>query len=769
MFKKSLAMLVPGLLMGMICIQSALPRTHAEPSFQSSGFISAGAVMDEWTSTGPEGGPVGAIAIDPSNPEVIYAGATIQYAASGGGGVYKSLNGGATWRAICNGLGGYSPTSLVIDPSNSSTIYAGVERGGPPFLKSTDGGENWSNSSGGLVPVFIKSLAIDASNPSTLYVACGPWGIHKSVNGGATWNAANTGLPSGIWGLQGFYLGVACDPKNGNVVYAASDAGNFKSTNGGASWSAASTGINYRGSETHLAIDPSNTSTIYAAGWGVCKSTNGGDSWRSVNDGLGNLNILSLAIVPATPNVLYAGTYGDAGAAIFKSTDWGESWAAVGLVGSVAHALAASSSGTVYAGIDNGICKTVNDGATWNVTNSGLCNSDVRGLAIDQSNTSIIYAGSFYGGVYKSTDRGASWSARNQGLTASSIQSLAIDPSNTQTIFASSSRGFCKSTDGGDNWSILNTDPPYHVVHAIAIDPSNPSFIYLGAGDGVFKSTDAGTSWSQINKGITVPGESFLTVNTLAIDPSNTSTIYAGNSYGGVFKSTNGGSQWRAMNNGLATPSYPQDSMDATVIVIDPVNSSVLYAGVAASYKQGIFKSTDGGESWTLMRSVSESCQALAINPLKHNTVYAGFLFDGIFKSTDGGANWLPTNTGLTIMSVQAIAIDPGSPQMVYAGTAGGGVFRREFNETVAMPEITGAEVHGKQLYVYGKNFDNGAALMMNGEKQKKTFNDEVTPATMLVAGKSGRNIAPGETVTLQVRNSDGSMSNQFSFTRPVQ
>lgn len=106
---------------------------------------------------------------------------------------------------------------------------------------------------------------------------------------------------------------------------------------------------------------------------------------------------------------------------------------------------------------------------------------------------------------------------------------------------------------------------------------------------------------------------------------------------------------------------------------------------------------------------------------------------------------------------------------MVYAGTAGGGVFRREFNETVAVPEITGAEVRGKQLYVYGKNFDNGAQLLINGEKQKKTFNDEVTPSIMLIARKSGKNIAPGETATLQVRNSDGSMSNQFSFTRPVQ
>lgn len=85
------------------------------------------------------------------------------------------------------------------------------------------------------------------------------------------------------------------------------------------------------------------------------------------------------------------------------------------------------------------------------------------------------------------------------------------------------------------------------------------------------------------------------------------------------------------------------------------------------------------------------------------------------------------------------------------------------------IPNITGAEVSGKKLYVYGKNFDNGAELLINDQRQKKTVNDEITPATTLIARKSGRNIAPGESVTLQVRNGDGVMSNQFAFTRPIQ
>ncbi len=84
------------------------------------------------------------------------------------------------------------------------------------------------------------------------------------------------------------------------------------------------------------------------------------------------------------------------------------------------------------------------------------------------------------------------------------------------------------------------------------------------------------------------------------------------------------------------------------------------------------------------------------------------------------------------------------------------------------IPVISGAEVRGKKLFVNGKHFDNGATLLMNGEPQGKTFNDEATPSEMLVARKSGRQIAPGETVRLQVRNSDGTLSNEFSFTRPL-
>ena len=144
---------------------------------------------------------------------------------------------------------------------------------------------------------------------------------------------------------------------------------------------------------------------------------------------------------------------------------------------------------------------------------------------------------------------------------------------------------------------------------------------------------------------------------------------------------------------------------------------------------------------------------------------------DGSLDSTFGSGGKITTDffgwdgaTALAILPSGRIVAAGGST----TGTAPG--FALACYQTEAfIPNITGAEVSGKKLYVYGKNFDKGAELLMNGEKQKKIFNDEVMPATMLVARKSGKNIAPGETVTLQVRNIDGSLSNQFSFTRPIQ
>jgi uncharacterized delta-60 repeat protein len=145
---------------------------------------------------------------------------------------------------------------------------------------------------------------------------------------------------------------------------------------------------------------------------------------------------------------------------------------------------------------------------------------------------------------------------------------------------------------------------------------------------------------------------------------------------------------------------------------------------------------------------------------------------DGSLDATFGSTGRVSTDFGGGDDWAFGLAISPNGRAMVlgYSSVENRIEFAMAcYRAYFVIPHITGAEIDGKKLLVHGQDFDNGAELLMNGEKQKKTFNDEVNSREMLIAKKSGKKIAPGETVTLQVRNTDGTLSAPFSFTRPLQ
>jgi photosystem II stability/assembly factor-like uncharacterized protein len=291
---------------------------------------------------------------------------------------------------------------------------------------------------------------------------------------------------------------------------------------------------------------------------------------------------------------------------------------------------------------------------SWSAINSGLTNTQVYALAIDPTNPSIIYAGT-NAGVFKSTDWGGNWSATNSGSTNTHVMALAIDPSNAGTIYAGSNDGVLKSTDGGGRWSAMNSGLTNTDVWALAIDPSNTSTLYAGTQRGVFKSADGGGHWNHL----ATPNA----VNALAIDPSNTSIIYAMIQDAGVYKSTDGGDSW------FSTIHY-QTWLPGYALAIDPGNTSTLYAGGVLA----VYKSTDGGENWLPIFPTSYGL-ALAIDPTDSGILYAGTWGLGIFKSSDGGVTWNAINSGLTSAAgllVTALAIDPTNASIMYAGTWGG-------------------------------------------------------------------------------------------------
>jgi photosystem II stability/assembly factor-like uncharacterized protein len=274
--------------------------------------------------------------MDPTNPATVYAGAF-------GSGVFKSTNSGASWGPA--GMAGSNVFALAMDPTNLNIIYAGGVGG---VFKSTNGGVSWSfKGLGG--DSIVYALAVDPGNPNTIYETgnhcpdCDyyPSVVHKSTDGGESWNAvlSNLSIPRPL----------TIDSNNSLNVYVGDLAGIHKSTDGGGSWNFYTQGLPFNFVYS-LAIDPSNPNTIYAGTWGrypygtgVFKSIDAGTTWNGV--GLANNTILALAVDPIRTNTIYAGTYG---LGVFKSTDAGANWTAFndGLTNLIVRTLAIDPSGT---------------------------------------------------------------------------------------------------------------------------------------------------------------------------------------------------------------------------------------------------------------------------------------------------------------------------------------------------------------------------------------------------------------------------------------
>ncbi|MGQ9847103.1 MAG: VPS10 domain-containing protein, partial [Bacteroidales bacterium] len=480
--------------------------------------------------------------------------------------------------------------------------------------------------------------------------------VEETVNADSgQWVEINNGLYGGSIRF------LAIDPNNNQIIYAGTYYdGVFKSTDGGNNWN--KTSLIASGTRS-LAIDPQNAKIIYAATLqGLYKSTNGGLNWKRVNAGSISTPFSTIVIDPKNPNILYAGTY--YGEGILKSTDGGKNWSNVGLSNIEIRFLAIDPTNTqiIYAGTwSKGIYKSTDGGVNWSIINKGLTNRNIRNLAIDPQNANIIYAGTEKG-LFKSIDSGSNWTNIIKGLIDTEIFCFDINPENTLVLYAGTGDGsLYKSTDGGTNWFKLTTWIE-NVVLSFAIDPTNTQVIYAGTwSKGIYKSTDGGVNWSIINKGLT------NSIKSIAINPSNSHTIFAGTKGAGIFKSTDGGTNWYAINTGL-TDSYINS------IVVDPKNTDSIYIGTKY---YGIFKSTDGGINWNSVNAGLKitSVASLAVDPLNTQTLYAGTGDGSLYKSTDGGTNWFKLTTWIENV-VLSFAIDPTNTQVIYAGTWSKGIYK---------------------------------------------------------------------------------------------
>lgn len=296
------------------------------------------------------------IAVDPTNADVVYVGMTNaatpwgEYDNETGSGVWRSTDAGATWTPRNLGLPGTLVTALVIDPTDPNVLYAGVD--GEGVFKTSNAAATWTAANAGLTDADVYALALDPTTPSTLYAGTKGGGVFRSSDGGATWAQA-TGLGAVV---KVFTLLV--DPNAPATVYAGIDGGVLKSTDGGATFATTgSMGPSWQPEVRSLVVDASTGGTLLAAAYGfnsgIWRSIDGGATWTSTSTGLvspfgNNQHMTTLAQDPLDPLVFYGSGIWE----MFRSVDGGFTWAkfATGLSRENCPAFGVHAGGTVYTG-----------------------------------------------------------------------------------------------------------------------------------------------------------------------------------------------------------------------------------------------------------------------------------------------------------------------------------------------------------------------------------------------------------------------------------
>ena len=605
-----------------------------------------------WQSIGPAPPAINVpVVADPASHTI--------YIGSFGGGVLKSTNGGATFQAVNNGLGGKQITGLAVVPNHPDIVYVNTLFDG--FFKTTDGGAHWLGGNWGGF-----SLLMDPSNPNIMYSTSSFFDcVMKTVDGGNTWICAADGLGAAV------VIALAIDPRDSNVLYAGSiGQGAFKSTDGAHRW----TPIKIDPFTNALLVDPDDSNVVYAGTdrHGVYKSINAGRSFTRID----SPHVASILSLTKSGQTLYAGT---ATEGVSESIDGGRTWKNSAISSGYGNALSVDTAGTVYAGtsFDGVLARSISDSdwrrLGWNQLSRCACqNGDA--LAIDPGDHDHIFFTAFNGGLLVTEDGGRHWSDGGaHGLTSNAPLTVAFDPQEPRRVYAGSLLGgLFKSNDRGKHWQRRHFGPVDITVYGVAVDPVDHS-VYAGAldGNGVWKSTDYGDTFTRIDRAPGAPPGVYLGLSgrLLTVDPHHHSIVYVPDdgAVKGLWRSPDAGKSWIEVD---ATQNF-------TSVTVDPTDSSVVYATGSNFGDYTVLKSIDGGASFR-PRSVGlpvgippAFAGYLLVNPQHPNVLYVGVIDSsgGMFKSIDAAETWFPISSGLDDKSITGLAIDPDAPDTVYAAT----------------------------------------------------------------------------------------------------
>ena len=414
-----------------------------------------GAYASDWRITGPTGGDVRGLVVDPNDPDRFYFG-TLD------GQMYTSTDGGRNWRMLVNfNRPRLFVDHIVVDPRDSKVIYVATHRHKDPggFYKSTDGGLTWRESPQ-LRNEALHSLTQSQSNPNVLLVGTIS-GIFRSDDAGETWTALPTKNIVGLIDVES------------------------------------------------LAIDPRNEDTIYAGTWYLpYKSTDGGRSWRIIKNGIiDDSDIFAINIDPRNSNHIIA----SACSGIYETRDAGERWQKVQGIPSQSRRTRAifqhpTIPGLVFAGTTEGFWRSAKGGEnnSWMVTTSRQL--EINSIAVHPRNPNTVYIGTNNYGVMISTDGGKNFVPSNNGFSGRFVNTIMPDREKADRIYATTINTttgggfFFVSDDGGNSWHPSMRSMPARLIgYSLLQDDKDPNIIYLGTNLGVYRSTDRGGSWAPIS------------------------------------------------------------------------------------------------------------------------------------------------------------------------------------------------------------------------------------------------------------------------------
>lgn len=716
-------------------------------------------ISDKYFQTGS----VGAIAIAPSNPKIIYAGTgdpAIRNTFLTGDGMYKSTDAGKTWSRI--GLESTEVISLIIvDPNDPDVVYVAAmghvwapnpERG---VYKTTDGGKTWNKILYVNADTGAITMAMDPKDPQVLYAAMwqayrkhwtfssgGPGsGIYKTTDGGAHWKniSRNPGLPPGIFGK----VGLAVAPSDGNVVYALVQAnyrpghpgGLFRSGDGGQSWKLTNDSLDITQRAFYyntVYVDPKDPNTIYLPNADVFVSHDAGRKLTKLHPPHGDNHVFW--INPNDTRTLIEGN--DGGATV--SLDGGKSWSVEDNqpTGQFYHAnLDDQFPFHIYgAQQDRGSVEASNaEPAEWTTVSGG----EMTWVVPTPGKPWVTYGSGYY-----------SEELREDRRTGISTQV------NTSAEWKFGSAG--DKVDYRYGW--------WH--HPKVFAPHNAKELLIGA-NVVFETFDEGVNWKIISPDLTRndkskqrrPGgpisadvtgeEEFDTLSSMAFSPMNDDVIWAGSDDGLVHVTTDSGGHWSQVR----PPKLPTWS---TITCIEPSHTAPGTAYVSASrfdwddFHPYVYKTTDYGKTWTEITAGlpgNQYVESVREDPDDPSLLFAG-TSSTVYMSLDGGTQWQPLTRNLPAVRVNDVEIRPEEHSVVIA------TFGRAFwvlDDLQFLEQLHSAQVSSDAAYLFKPQ---QAWLVTSGRRFEEGSRN------------GGKNRLPGVTVFFHLpADYDGKVPVKLSFT----